>query len=165
MFPSLIDRVIAIALAGLVVVLLPTAGWNWWRKNVYYDALQQVATEKAAKVAKAEKDLQAQADQLATDYRNRSFERERQHQRQIDEILERAPAERVVYRLQDRWLPRACPTESAPGADPVEAGGLDPADELFLVRFAKSRDDIIDERNRCVAMYEAARAAAVEVNQ
>lgn len=165
MFPSLIDRVIAIALAALVLVLAPTAAWNWYRKNVYYDALQTVAADKVRAVAAIEQDMREATAKLDTQYLERSFQREREHKKQVDEILGREPADRVVYKLRDRWLPSACPPGAAGDVEGPAVGGLHPEDELSLVRFAKSADDTVDERNHCAALYQAARDGALRANK
>lgn len=165
MFPSLIDRAIAIALAVLVLILAPTAAWNWWRKGVYYDALQTVAAQRAENAAKAQAALNEKLNQQALDLYTRSNARERTLQQQLDEIASRAPAERVVYQLRDRWLPVSCPAGAAGAAAAEEAGGLRAEDELSFVRIANAGDAAVDERNSCIDMYQAARAAALKANK
>lgn len=165
MFPNVIDRAIAIALAALVLILAPTAAWNWWRKGVYYDALQTVADDRAKKIKGAQADLDKKLDAQALDLYTRSNARERTLQKQIDEISSRKPADRVQYVLRDRWLPATCPSGAVPGAAPVEIGGLRTEDELFLVRFAAAADQAVDERNSCVGMYQTARDAALKANK
>ncbi len=152
-------------LAALLGLSLIFGGWNWWRKNVYYDALHTVAAQKVAAAREAEQKLADKRDTQTLELLNRSIARELTLQKQLDEIARTPPAERVVYKLRDRWLPVSCPA-ATPGAAPgPEVGGLRSEDELFLVRFAKSADDAIDERNSCKALYDAARQAAIDANK
>ena len=139
-------------LAGLLALSILFGGWNWWRKNVYYDALHTVAAQKVADARKAEQELANKRDAQTLELLNRSIARELTLQHQLDEIGRTPPAERVVYKLRDRWLPVSCPT-AAPGAGPgPEVGGLHSEDDLSLVRLAKSADDTVDERNSCKAL-------------
>jgi hypothetical protein len=63
-----------------------------------------------------------------------------------------------TVRLRDRFT---CPAAKASGAaaKPVpEESGLRIEDAEFLVRFADEADAIADERNQCIASYNALRA-------
>lgn len=60
-----------------------------------------------------------------------------------------------TVRLRERFT---CPAAKAPGAsaEPVtEESGLRVTDAEFLVRFADEADTIADERNQCIASYNA----------
>ena len=143
----LVEQVLLVLLAAAIVF----GGWNWWRKNVYYEALQNVAAENVKKARAAEeaqrRELAAQAEELKEKHRVR----EAALQEQLAEIMLLPPAERVVYRLRDRWLPVSCP--AAPGSGGVQTtyGGLQPADEQFLVRFAAEADGVTDTLTACQA--------------
>ena len=140
----LLDQILIYLLAAAIVF----GGWNWWRKNVYYTALQNVAAEKIEKArqveAKQRDELAAQAETL----KEKARDREKQLQEQLEE-LRRPPAERVVYRLRDRWLPVSCPAEAGTGGVQTTYGGLQPADEQFLVRLAAEADGVVDTLTAC----------------
>lgn len=165
---GLLSKAQQIALVVLLAVLaaaIAFGGWNWWRKNVYYDALQNVAASRAAAIADAQATLDKRLNAQALDLMTRSNDRARTLQDQIDEIASRPPSERVVYQLRDRWLPVTCPDGSAAGAQEAQVGGLQREDELFLVRFAAAANDATDERNSCISMYETAREQALKANK
>lgn len=143
----LLDQFLIYILAASLVF----GGWNWWRKNVYYEALQNVAAENVKKARAAEeaqrRELAAQAEELKEKHRVR----EAALQEQLAEIMLLPPAERVVYRLRDRWLPVSCPATPGSGGDEATYGGLQPADEQFLVRFAHEADAVVDTLTACQA--------------
>ena len=147
----------------LVVALLLALGantWNWWRKNVYYNALNISATKRVQDARAAERtmarELSALEDRLT---RNRDDRNDDLTTQLAD--AGRPPPERVVYRLQDRWLPVSCPTGAA-SVDRHEAnGGLQRADEEFLVRESARADDAVDQLNACIDAYALAREAAL----
>lgn len=154
-------------IALLVVALLLALGantWNWWRKNVYYNALNISATKRVQDARAAERtmarELSALEDRLT---RNRETRNDDVTNQLSD--AGRPPAERVVYRLRDRWLPVSCPT-GASGGDRDEAhGGLQRADEEFLVRESARADDAVDQLNACIDAYSAARETALKANR
>lgn len=164
MFPSLIDRAIAIALAVLVLVLAPTAAWNWYRKNVYYDALHIVAAGKVKDQLAAERKLASDLTALETQLNARSKTREDTLDRQLADAA-RSQSVRVEYRLRDRWLPVSCPAGAGPGTGQESAGGLQREDEQFLVRESGRADDVADQLNSCIDAYELARQAALRANK
>ncbi len=141
----LLDQILIYLLAASLVF----GGWNWWRKNVYYTALQNVAAEKIEKARQAEAkqrdELAAQAETLKENHRVR----EAALQKQLAEIMLLPPAERVVYRLRDRWLPVSCPAEAGTGGVQTTYGGLHPEDEQFLVRLAAEADGVVDTLTAC----------------
>lgn len=129
-------------------------GWNYWRKNVYYDALHLTA---ARKVQDARIFEQAQREALsdqATDLQQKRDERNESLQAQLDEIASRPPAERIVYKLQNRWLPATCPATPGSDGDATSYGGLQVEDEQFLVRFADEADDVVDQLTACQAAVD-----------
>lgn len=162
---SLLYKPLSIGLAVALLLSLIFGGWNWWRKGVYYDALNNVAASKAAAASKAEKDLAAKRDTQTLDLLNRSIARELTLQRQLDEIALNPPAERVVYKLRDRWLPVSCPAGASGAAESAEVGGLQREDELSLVRLSNAADAAIDERNSCISLYQAARDSLIKFNK
>lgn len=153
-------------LAGLLIVATIFGGWNWYRKNVYYDRLQ---TRSAARTQEAQDitgELQRAANLTAKAMKERSDVREADLNAQL-QYLRDHPVERTVYRMRDRWLTGTCPAGS-PGTDgdvPPAAGGLPLELEQYFVRAAVAADGVVDERNQCVEMYNRAQAAAVEWNR
>ena len=143
----LLDQILIYVLAASLVF----GGWNWWRKNVYYDALNNVA---AAKVEQARAQEQTQRDALGNQARALQEQydvRANALQRQLDEIGSTPPAERVVYRLRERWLPVSCPAATGGDGNDATYGGLQPADEQFLVRFADEADRNTEQLAACQA--------------
>ena len=159
------QQAVLLALVLVIAALAVFGGWNWYRKNVYYTALNNMAAQKVQAAREAEDKLTAKVNDLTHDLMTRSNQRAHALQKQINELATRTPAERIEYRLRDRWLPSACPTGAAPGAEPAQVGGLQLADELFLVRFAAEADDVADERNTCINAYNAARETALKANK
>lgn len=151
-------------LAVVILGLAAFGGWNWWRKNVYHDALQLTATKNVQNQRAAEQDLQTKLNRQAQDLAKRSKTREETLERQLADAA-RSPAQRVEYRLRDRWLPVPCPTGAAAGAQPEEVGGLHPEDERALVRIAFDADGNTDERNALIDAYNQARQAALKANR
>ena len=146
----LLDQILIYLLAASLVF----GGWNWWRKNVYYTALNEVAAAKVEQARQAEKaqatKLSEQAEWLKEHYRVRE---DALHD-QLAEIMRVPPAERVVYRLRDKWLPVSCPAAPSSGGDEVVSGGLQPEDEQFLVRFAADADNVALTLASCQAAVE-----------
>ena len=143
----LIEQVLLVLLAAAIVF----GGWNWWRKNVYYEALNTVA---AKKVEQARAQEQTQRDALGNQARALQEQydaRANALQRQLDEIGSTPPAERVVYRLRERWLPVSCPAATGGDGNDATYGGLQPADEQFLVRFADEADRNTEQLAACQA--------------
>jgi hypothetical protein len=152
------------ALLVLVLVLSLLLGWNWWRKNVYYDALHVVAAERVQAARVAENTLRTKLTALDIDWQNRSKMREQTLEAQLADAA-RNPAERVVYKLRDRWLPVSCPA-GATGVDrPEEVGGLQREDEQFLVRESHRADANTDQLNACIDAYELVRQAALKAQR
>lgn len=165
MFTSLVERITVALLTIALLVAVPFAGWNWWRKNVYYEALQVSATSNAKRIAETEAKLNAKARDAERTYKQEAKERERILEEQLAEIRTTPPAERVVYKLRDRWLPVSCPGGPAGGDGPAEAGGLQAEDEQFLVRLAADADELVHERNFLVERYNEYRRAVIEHNR
>ncbi len=165
MFSNLIDRAVAIALALLVLILAPTATWNWWRKNVYYDALHVVAAQRVQDVRDAEAAGVARAHAVANDYLERSKNREKDFQKQLADLTATPPDERIVYRLRDRFLPMSCPAPAGPGAGHETTGGLQVADEQFLVRESARADDVADQANALIDTYNGWRDQVIKWNK
>ena len=146
----LLDQILIYLLAASLVF----GGWNWWRKNVYYEALNTVA---AKKVEQARAQEQTQRDALGNQARALQEQydaRANALQRQLDEIGSTPPAERVVYRLRDRWLPVSCPAATGGDGNDATYGGLHPTDEQFLVRFAADADKVALTLASCQAAVE-----------
>lgn len=63
-------------------------------------------------------------------------------------------------RVRERFVCPKVPRDPAPAGqpEPADTYGLRAEDAEFLVRFADERDQIADERNQCIASYEALRA-------
>jgi len=133
-------------------------GSGWW---IGRDGAQDKAREAALLAeAKAEKIRQATEDgwrrahwDLAYAAEEKRVAREREVQSDIDAL--RAGA----IRVRDRF---SCPKAPAtPGAGPkpdAKESGLLSADVEFLLRFAAEADTIADERNQCIASYNALRS-------
>lgn len=164
---GLLSKAQQIALAVLLALLTASmifGGWNWYRKNVYYDALHQVAAEKLAKTRQAEADLRTKLTALETNLNARSKTREDTLDRQLADAA-RSQSMRVEYRLRDRWLPVSCPAGAGPGDRQESAGGLQPEDEQFLVRESGRADNVADQLNACIDAYELARQTALKANK
>lgn len=160
MFDSLIVRVQLV----VIVVLLVFGGWNWWRKNVYYDALHLVAAQRVQDLRDKEAAGQAALNRLETDLNARSKTREQTLEAQLADAA-RHPDQRVVYKLRDRWLPVSCPAGTGTGAGAESTGGLQPEDEQFLVRESARADDVADKANTLIDAYNAHRDAVIEWNK
>lgn len=161
---ALLGGVRATVFAALCVLLGLFGGWNWWRKNVYHDALTLTATKSIQAQRAAENDLQSKLNRQAEDLAKRSKTREETLERQLADAA-RSPSQRIEYRLRDRWLPVSCPSGTAGGAEPAQAGGLHPEDERDLVRIAFDGDTNTDERNALIGAYNQAREAALKANK
>lgn len=152
--PSWVYRLLFISLgaAGLF-------GAGWW---IGRDGAQDKARE-AALVARAKAEAVRRATEdgwqkahwdLAYKAEESRVERERQYQTDVDNL--RAG----TLRVRDRFV---CP--KAPAAPGVVAkpdnqeSGLLPEDAEFLLRIAREADVIADERNQCIASYNALRAS------
>lgn len=164
---GLLSKAQQIALAvllGLLTISMVFGGWNWYRKNVYYAALHQVAAEKVEKTRQAEADLRTKLTALETDLTARSKTREDTLDRQLADAA-RSQSMRVEYRLRDRWLPVSCPAGAGAGAGQESAGGLQREDEQFLVRESGRADNVADQLNSCIDAYELARQTALKANK
>lgn len=151
-------------LAVVILGLVAFGGWNWWWKNVYHDALTLTATKNVQNQRAAEQDMQAKLNRQAEDLAKRSKTREETLERQLADAA-RSPAQRIEYRLRDRWLPVSCPS-GASASDPGQAtGGLQREDEQFLVRESIRADDSVDAGNACIDAYNEAREAILKDNK
>lgn len=157
------DNLIAVLVLALLASLV-FGGWNLWRKNVYYDALHLVAAEKVAEARAAEQRMVAALRDLETDLTKRKTAREQQLEDQLADIS-RDPAERVVYRLRDRWLPVSCPAGAGPGDRPETVGGLQREDEIHFIRESHRADGVVEQLNACIDAYNATREAALRANR
>lgn len=160
---ALLGGVRATVFAALCALLVVFGGWNWWRKNVYHDALNQLAAQKAQAQRAAENDLQTKLNAQEAGLLARSKTREETLELQLADAA-RSPAQRIEYRLRDRWLPVSCPSGTAGQPGAKEAGGLQPEDERFLVRESGRADTNTDERNALIDAYNEARKAALKAN-
>lgn len=154
-------------IALLVVTLLASfafGGWNYWRKNVYYNALHITAAGRVADARNAEQTLRTELVALENDINARRNTREPTVEQQLQDAG-RPPAERVVYRLRDRWLPVSCPAGAGTDDRDETAGGLQREDEEFLVRESARADNVTDQLNACIDAYGFAREAALKANR
>lgn len=160
--PSLTE---AILLAALVIASV-FGGWNWWRKNVYYDALHLTAERRRQDAEDITKDLQAKADNDQTQLEGKHRAREKQLLAQLD-YLGKHPVVRTEYVVRERWRTGTCPAgpDGQDGAVPGAGGGLPIELEQYALRAFVAADGVVDERNTCVAMYNRARSAAIEWNR
>lgn len=153
-------------LAAALVIALVFGGWNWWRKGVYYKALHQTAAKRAEDARNITSDLQAKADNDQTRLEANHRAREKDLLAQLD-YLGKHPVVRTEYVVRDRWRTGTCPAR-ADGQDgdvPGAGGGLPLELEQYALRAFVAADGVVDERNTCVAMYNRARAAAIEWNK
>lgn len=160
MFRPSLTETILLALLALSVAF---GGWNWWRKGVYYDALQLSAQLSAQRARAITDELQAEANQTARELGERHAERERELEGQL-QYLRDHPVVRTEYVVREKWRQGACAAGAAGSAAGVQAGGFPLELEQYLVRAAAAADAIVDERNACVEMYDRARAAALKHN-
>jgi len=160
--PSLTETILLVALAAAVAY----GGWNHWRKNVYYDALHLTAAKRAQDARDITSDLQAKADRDQTQLQEKHRAREKFLQDQLAYLADH-PVVRTEYVVRDRWRTSACPTraDGQAGDVPGTQSGLHPELERYALRAFNAADGIVDERNYCVAMYNRARAAAIEWNK
>lgn len=159
--PSLSEYV----LGGALIVAIAFGGWNWYRKNHYYNQLQTRSNTVTKAADKATNNLQTSANTRNTNAEKAANERADALQKQLDDLAAQPPAERVVYKLRDRFLPSTCPSGSGTEAAGGEATGLQVQDEQFLVRESARADEAMTERNDCIAQYNEAKAAIVEFNE
>lgn len=151
--------------AAVILVLAVLCGWNWYWKNEYKHRLERKVAEHNAKVQAIQGSLDMEVKAATSALLVEHKKREDKLRAQIEEITSRPPAERVVYKLRDRWRPVSCPPTAPGGAGGVEVGGLHQSDELALVRIAGDADRNTLERNACVVLYKAARDAAIKANR
>lgn len=132
-----------------------TGFWQGCQWKGDEEANKSLAAEyKAERVRRATEDAWQLAHwKLAYAAEESRVERERQYQTDVDSL--RAGTLRVRPRL-------TCPkAPAAPGvvAEPDhQESGLLPEDAEFLLSLAREADVIADERNQCIASYEALRA-------
>lgn len=159
---SILVRALGIALLASLVF----GGWNWWRKNVYYDALHQTAAKRAEDARTITSDLQAKADNEQTILQEKHRAREKDLLAQLD-YMGKHPVVRTEYVVRDRWRSRTCPAgaDGQDGGVPGAGSGLPLELEQYALRAFVAADGVVDERNTCVAMYNRARAAALEWNK
>lgn len=152
-------------LGGALLVALVFGGWNWYRKNVYYNQLQTRSNTVTKAADKATDNLQTSANTRATNAEKAANERADALQKQLDDLATQPPAERVVYKLRDRFVPGTCPGGTGTEAAGGEAVGLQVQDEQFLVRESARADEAVAERNDCIAQYNEARATILQFNE
>jgi hypothetical protein len=150
--PAVYRLLVAALLAGGLF------GSGWW---IGRDGAQDKARE-AALVAKAEAEEVRRAVEnawgvalykLAYSAEEQRIERERETESTIADL--RSGAIRLRYRFTCPKLPRDPAPAGQP--EPADTYGLRTEDAEFLVRFADERDQIADERNQCIASYNALR--------
>lgn len=156
-------RVLAIALVASLVF----GGWNWYRKNHYYNKLQTADAQRTEDARKATENMQKAANLAATQTAEKQRARREALQAQLDYLADNPPPERTKYVVRDRWLTGTCPARAdGSAADvPGAGGGLHPELERYVLRSFGAADDVVDERNLCVKLYNGARAAAIEWNE
>ena len=145
------NTIILIVLAILIVF----GGWNYYRKNVYYDALHLVAANKTQAAREAE---QKQSDLLAKQGKELEdkYEAIQNVLRKQIEDSNRPASERVVYKLRDRWLPQTCPSAEAGGSSsPTQVGGLSREDEQFFIQFAAEAQRNTVQLNSCIDAWDS----------
>jgi len=117
-------------------------------------AKAKTARENAAAVRQAVEDSWRAAHyQLAWDAEVHRREREQETERLIADV--RAGA----IRVRPRFTCPAVPRDSATGPEnrPAEPSGLQKSDIELVLRIADEADRIADERNQCIASYNALR--------
>jgi hypothetical protein len=151
--PAVYRLLVAALLAGGLF------GSGWW---IGRDGAQDKAREAALLAeAKAEKVRQAAEDgwrrahwDLAYEAEEKRAEREKSTNQRIACLLDGS------CRMRDRFSCPKVPSNSAPSGQPeAEAGGLLPADGVFLVQFARDADASTADLNQCLASYNALRAS------
>lgn len=125
-----------------------------WDKRGDKEAKESLAAEyKAEQVRQATEDGWRRAHwDLAYAAEEKRAERERKYQADVDSL--RAG----TIRVRDRFVcPKAAPAPGAAAEPDAEESGLLQSDAEFLLRFAAEADTIADERNQCIASYNALR--------
>lgn len=154
-------------LGAALIAATAFGGWNWWRKTVYYNQLHTLNATRQEDARKATENMQLAANLAATKTAEKQRARREALQAQLDAIGDTPPDVRIEYRVRDRWLTGTCPAgadgslASVPGA----GGGLHTELERYVLRGFSAADDVVDERNLCVDLYNRARAAALEWNR
>lgn len=151
--PSWVYRLLFISLG---VAGLFGAGW-WIGRDGAQDKARDaalVASAKAEEVRRAtEGGWQKAHWDLAYKAEESRVERERQHQIDVDSL--RAG----TLRVRDRFVCPKAPASPTPAGQPESAqeSGLLQSDIELLLRIGREADTIADERNQCIASYEALR--------
>lgn len=137
--------------------LLLGAGWYYGhaRYNAGQANIQAKWDESRAKADKAERAKEQAWNKAVWDLAYAAEIKRAEREQETDRTI--ADLRDGTLRLRDRFTcPKASrdPAASAPSQEP----GLLQSDAEFLVRFADEADQIADERNQCIASYNALRA-------
>lgn len=140
-----------------VAAFLLLAGWYYGhtRYNAGQADIQAKWDESRAKADKAERAKEQAWNKAVWDLAYaaeiKRVEREQETSRTIADLRN------GTLRLRDRFTCPKASGDSAPPATAKESGLLN-EDVEFLLRFAGEADTIADERNQCIASYNALRA-------
>jgi hypothetical protein len=144
---------------GWVWVALFLLGAGWYYGHTRYNAgqadVQAKWDESRAKADKAERAKEQAWNKAVWDLAYaaeiKRAEREQETSRTIADLRN------GTLRLRDRFTCPKASRDPAPSA-PAEESGLLVSDAEFLVQFSAEADTIADERNQCIASYNALRA-------
>ena len=141
--------------AGVVAIFAAGAYVGWDKRGDKEAKKALAAKDKAEEIRRAVENAWGVAlYKLAYSAEEQRIERERETESTIADLRNGA------IRLRDRFTCPKLPRDSAPAGqpEPADTYGLRQEDAEFLVRFADERDQIADERNQCIASYNALRA-------
>lgn len=131
------------------------AGW-WIGRDGAQDKAREaalVAEAEAARIARKVQDVwESKIYALTFDAETRRKEREAETERTIADL--RSGTLRVRDRFRCPSLPQAAPVAGQP---PAEEPGFRAEDAAVVIGAADEADTIADERNQCIASYEALR--------
>lgn len=149
---ALVRPLIYLSVAGGLFGSGFLVGCDWKGDQKEKEAL--IAKDKAEEVRRAVENAWGVAlYNLAYSAEEQRIERERETEATIADLRSGA------LRLRNRFTCPGVPRDPATTGQPESASayGLRAEDAEFLVRFADKRDQIADERNQCIASYNALR--------
>lgn len=135
-------------------------GTGWWYGRVQFNAgqadIQAKWDESRAKADKAERAKEQAWNKAVWDLAYAAEIKRAEREQETDRTI--ADLRDGTLRLRDRFT---CPKASRDpaAAAPAQEPGLLNEDVEFLLRFAGEADTIADERNQCIASYNALRAS------
>lgn len=140
--------------AAGVVALFATGAYLGWTKRGDSEAKKTLAAQhKAEAIRRAVEDSWQKAHwNLAYEAEEKRAEREKQVASDIAGLRDGS------IRVRDRFTCPKTPGSPAGSQPDREEAGLLQSDAEFLLRFAAEADAIADERNQCIASYNALRA-------